>query len=101
MRTETDMETPNTVWSKEAIEAMLARGLSPVTDNIDALIELGFTRSYPTARSGYDQALWERSIDLVLRSMRAGSRRVTVCQRAFLRPSRGDADTPRGIERCP
>jgi hypothetical protein len=90
---ETDVETPSTVWSKEAIEAMLARGLSPITDNIDALIELGFERSYPTARSGYDQTLWERSIDLGLRSTYAGLRRVMVCQRAFLRPSRGNADT--------
>ncbi len=50
-----------TVHTTEAIEALLRRGLTPKTDNLDALLELGFARSVPRAEDGYDATLWERS----------------------------------------
>ncbi len=40
---------------------MLAHGSAPITDNVEALIELGFTRSYPTAQRGYEATVWERA----------------------------------------
>ena len=77
----------STVQRKEDIERMLAHGLAPITDNADALVELGFSRSYPTARSGYESTIWERSIDLGYRGGGPGFVRRRVCQRAFLRQS--------------
>jgi hypothetical protein len=57
---ETEMERSSTVRSKADLEAMLAHGLAPITDNVEALIELGFTRSYPTAQSSYGAIAWDR-----------------------------------------
>lgn len=51
------------VHTKTAITDALRRGLSPFTDNEDALIELGFIRAYPQVRAGYDAMIWERTID--------------------------------------
>ena len=81
---ETDMNTPTTVQRKEDIEFMLAHGLAPITENVAALVELGFTRSYPAARGGYEATVWERSIDHGYRRTRDGLRRVMVRQRAFV-----------------
>jgi hypothetical protein len=71
-----------TVHSVEAIEALLRRGLTPKTDNREALIELGFVRSSPAAAAGYDESLWERSVDN--KSTPAGGQRVLVRERAIL-----------------
>jgi hypothetical protein len=72
------------VHSVEAIEALLRRGVTPKTDNREALIELGFVRSSPAAAAGYDESLWERSVDH--KSPPAGGRRLLVRERAILEP---------------
>lgn len=69
------------VHTRPAIEMMLRKGLSPITDNADALVELGFERAYPQVRSGRDSTIWERSVDLDCRT-RDGLRRF-VRERAF------------------
>lgn len=76
--------TQTTVRRKEDIEMLLAHGLAPITDNVDALIELGFTPSFPASRSNCEAAIWERSIDHGYCSTRLGLRRVMVRQRAFV-----------------
>jgi len=70
------------VHTTEAIQTLLRRGLTPVTDNRDALLELGFERAYPQIKRGYEATLWERSIDLEHRS-RDGYR-LLARQRAIL-----------------
>ena len=56
------------VHTAEAIRTLLRRGLTPVTDNRDALIELGFERAYPQIKRGYEALFWERSVELDSRS---------------------------------
>jgi hypothetical protein len=73
---------PETVHSREAIEALLRRGATPKTDNRDALIALGFVRSSPRANGGYDETIWERSVDRAERSI--SGHRVMVRERAIL-----------------
>ena len=73
---------PDTVHTIEAIEALLRRGVTPKTDNRDALIALGFARSSPQAESGHDETLWERSVDHTDRT--ASGQRVLVRERAIL-----------------
>jgi hypothetical protein len=73
---------PETVHSLEAIEAMLRRGATPKTDNREALIALGFVRSSPRANGGYDETIWERSVDRAERS--TSGQRVMVRERAIL-----------------
>jgi hypothetical protein len=46
-----------------AIEHMLRLGLTPITDNVDALAELGFERAHPQIKSGYESTIWVRSIE--------------------------------------
>jgi hypothetical protein len=70
------------VHSIEAIEAILRRGATPKTDNRDALIALGFTRSTPAAEGGYDATLWERAVDRHERA--ANGQRVMIRERAIL-----------------
>jgi hypothetical protein len=70
--------------SKKAITNALRLGLSPFTDNEDALIELGFTRAYPQVRTGDDAMIWERTVDYPS----ASGLRKLARQRAFL-DSRG------------
>jgi len=70
------------VHTTEAIQTLLRHGLTPVTDNHDALVELGFERAYPQIRRGYEATIWERSIDFGKRS-RDGNR-VLARQRAIL-----------------
>jgi hypothetical protein len=70
------------VHSVTAIEDLLKRGLTPGTDNRDALVALGFQRLYPHFRAGYKSTIWERSIVLALRS-RSGQR-IQARQRAIL-----------------
>ena len=74
---------PAVVHSVTAIEAMLRRGLTPITDNAAALKELGFERAYPDQRTGFESMIWERSIELQSRS-RDGHRQLAR-ERAFLR----------------
>jgi hypothetical protein len=66
-----------------AIETMLRMGLTPITDNADALAQLGFERAYPQIHAGYDSTIWERSID-VGRPNRDGLRSLAR-ERALLR----------------
>jgi hypothetical protein len=73
---------PDTVHSLEAIEAILRRGVTPKTDNREALIALGFVRSSPLANGGYDETIWERSVDRAERS--TTGQRVMVRERAIL-----------------
>jgi hypothetical protein len=79
------MNTQTTVRRKEEISTLLARGLAPITDNVDALIELGFAPSFPNSANNYEAAIWERSIDHGYRSTGRGLRRVMIRQRAFVR----------------
>jgi len=66
----------------QEIEADLRRGLTPQTDNQEALIELGFVRSSPHLGHGYESTIWERSRD---RAERAPSGlRLFVRERAIL-----------------
>jgi hypothetical protein len=70
------------VHTTEAIESLLRRGLTPITDNRDALLELGFERAYPQVARGYEAALWERSIEFGRSS--PNGYRVRACERAIL-----------------
>jgi hypothetical protein len=67
--------------SADELIAILRRGLSPLTDNQDALLSLGFERAYPQARKGYDATIWERTID---HHHRPDGHRVLARERAFL-----------------
>jgi hypothetical protein len=71
----------NSVHSAAAIVNLLRRGLTPITDNESALVELGFARAYPQVRRGYEATVWERSID---HGRRPDGYRVLARQRAFL-----------------
>jgi hypothetical protein len=81
--------TRATVHTPTDIERMLKLGLAPITDNADALYELGFVRSYPQVRSGYESTVYERSVDRGTRETSQGLRRVMICERAFLAPKSG------------
>jgi len=70
------------VHTPEAIEALLRRGLTPKTDNLDALLELGFERAVPQAEDGYDATLWERSREYDRRA--SNGSRLFVRERAVL-----------------
>jgi hypothetical protein len=71
-----------TVNSLEAINNLLRRGLTPVTEKRDALLNLGFARAYPHVASGYEATIWERAVEYGRRAA-AGSR-LLVRQRAIL-----------------
>ena len=75
--------------AKEEIQRFLQRGLAPITDDEDALLELGFARAHPNASGGFERSLWERSIDHCYRQTDRGLRRVLIRQRAFLVTRRG------------
>jgi hypothetical protein len=51
------------VHSPEDLVLILRRGLNPITDNRDALLELGFQRAYPQIHSVRESTIWERSIE--------------------------------------
>jgi len=76
--------TNATVHAPEDIRRLLSLGLAPITDNAEALEQLGFERSYPNAHGGYDATIYERSVDRGYRPTKGGLRRVMVCERAFL-----------------
>jgi hypothetical protein len=67
--------------SADELSAILRRGLSPLTDNQDALLALGFERAYPQARKGRDSTIWERTIN---DHRRPDGYRVLARERAFL-----------------
>jgi len=69
------------VHSCEHIELILRRGLTPLTDNRDALLALGFERAYPQVKRGYEATIWERSIE---HHAPGSLRRVLARQRAVL-----------------
>lgn len=69
------------VHTVDAIELLLRRGLSPITDNHDALVALGFVRAYPQLSHGYESTIWERSVEY---SGAANGRRRLARERAFL-----------------
>jgi hypothetical protein len=68
--------TSATVHDLGDIRRLLAQGLSPITDNAEALAELGFERSYPRASTGYEATVWQRSVDRGYRETSRGLRRV-------------------------
>jgi hypothetical protein len=72
------------VTSRQDIEMMLKHGLTPITRNEAALLELGFRRSYPGAASGYESTIWDRSVDRGYRQSERGLRRVMAVERAYL-----------------
>lgn len=67
--------------SREHIELMLLHGLTPLTDNRNALLALGFERAYPQVTRGYEASLWERDIE---HNAASSLRRVRYRQRAVL-----------------
>ena len=67
--------------SADELSAILRRGLSPLTDNRDALLSLGFERAYPQARKGREATIWERTIN---HHCRPDGIRVLARERAFL-----------------
>lgn len=70
------------VHSTADIENLLHRGLTPITDNRAALLELGFQRAYPQIVRGYDATIWERAVDAATRAR--DGQRMLVRQRALL-----------------
>lgn len=66
----------------EEIEAALRHGLTPQTDNREALVELGFVRSSPQLALGYESTIWERSRDHATRA--PSGLRLFVRERAVL-----------------
>jgi len=73
---------PTLVHSTEEIQALLRRGLTPITDNRDGLIELGFEPVAPEAAGSRADSVWERSADHPGRA--ASGMRMLVRQRAVL-----------------
>jgi hypothetical protein len=69
------------VHAVDDVVALLRRGLSPLTDNRDVLLSLGFERAYPQVHNGYESTIWERSID---HHRRADGLRVLARERAYL-----------------
>jgi hypothetical protein len=69
------------VHQSEELTALLCRGLSPITDNRDALLALGFERAYPQIDKGREATIWERSIE---RPRRPDGHRVLARERAYL-----------------
>lgn len=70
-----------TVHFAEEFVALLRRGMSPVTDNHDVLLALGFERAYPQVSTGYESTIWERSIE---HHRRPDGLRVLARERAYL-----------------
>jgi hypothetical protein len=56
------------VHTSADVRELLRRGLTPITDNADALIELGFVRAYPQHECDFESTIWERTIELGARA---------------------------------
>jgi hypothetical protein len=80
--TQIEHEVTMPAHSIEAIQNTLRRGLTPVTENREALLQLGFSRAYPQIVHGYEASLWERAVEHPQRTI-GGSRRL-VRERAIL-----------------
>lgn len=65
----------------EEFAALLRRGMSPVTDNRNILLALGFERAYPQVSRGYESTIWERSVE---HHRRPDGLRVLARERAYL-----------------
>jgi hypothetical protein len=65
----------------EELVTQLRRGMSPVTDNRDVLLALGFERAYPQVPHGYESTIWERSVE---HHRRPDGLRVLARERAYL-----------------
>ncbi|HYZ15748.1 MAG TPA: hypothetical protein VE591_05075 [Candidatus Acidoferrum sp.] len=64
------------------IRELLRRGLTPITDNPEALIELGFTRAFPEHERDFESTIWERRVDVGQRTQDGVKQLVR--ERAFL-----------------
>jgi anti-anti-sigma regulatory factor len=82
--TEKTLQNTSTVHTPEEIMTMLDRGLTPITNNRSALIDLGFEPAQPKATRAHLAALWERTLNLGYRVTERGYRQVSIRQRAFL-----------------
>jgi hypothetical protein len=58
-----DLVVKTIVHCAQDLAALLRLGLSPITDNREALLGLGFEPAYPQIRRGYESTIWERSIE--------------------------------------
>lgn len=79
------METIATVHHAEDIKRMLVHGLAPITDNLEALVDLGFERAHPCGTTKYERSVWERLVERTYRDARGVHHRVLIRERAFLR----------------
>ena len=79
------METIATVHHAEEIVRLLVQGLSPITDNRDALLEQGFERLHPCATAKCERSIWERLVARKYHDARSYHHRVFVRERAFLK----------------
>jgi hypothetical protein len=70
-----------TVHLADELVALLRRGMSPVTDDRNVLLSLGFERAYPQVPEGYESTIWERSIE---HHRRPDGLRVLARERAYL-----------------
>lgn len=75
---------PALVHTAAEITEMLRRGLTPITDNAAALVDLGFVRAYPQVRNGLESMIWERTSEVGQRD--PDGRRRFARERAFLDP---------------
>ena len=71
----------------ELLSALAVPGNVPITNSIEALLELGFVRCYPQIRAGHDARIWERNIDGGTITTPHGLRRQFARQRALLDPA--------------
>jgi hypothetical protein len=70
------------VHTSDDIRELLRRGLTPITDNPDALAELGFERAFPEHERDFESTIWERRIDVGQRTHDGA--KLLVRERAFL-----------------
>jgi hypothetical protein len=70
------------VHTSAAISELLRSGLTPITDNAEALAELGFERVYPQHEHDFESMIWERTVEVAARSR--DGKRMLARERAFL-----------------
>lgn len=82
------------VHTSDEIRDLLRRGLTPITDNAEALIELGFVRAFPERERDFESTIWERRVDRGQRTH--DGTKVFARERAFLadQSSRGRIRRP-------
>ena len=79
------MEPIATVHHTEDIGRMLVQGLAPITDNREALVDLGFEPAHPWATTKYERSVWERLVERTYHDARGAHHRVFIRERAFLK----------------